>query len=132
MRDLADFYNHCIDNNNKPGFSLDSSKNNSNSNNTNNGFVPYNPTSDDEEYRDWGRHQLGPQQQKQHCTNTKPYEQNPVSETAIPFVSQFSNYMEQLKKEIIMLKADKQSTTREIDGLQLKLDKAEDNLRQTV
>jgi hypothetical protein len=40
--------------------------------------------------------------------------------------------MEQLKKEIIMLKADKQSTTREIDGLQLKLDKAEDSLRQTV
>jgi hypothetical protein len=40
--------------------------------------------------------------------------------------------MEQLKKEIIMLKADKQSTTREIDGLQLKQDKAEDSLRQTV
>jgi hypothetical protein len=130
IKDLVDFYHHCIANN-KNGFSLDS-HDSSNSNSAKKGFVHDNPTGKDEGYWEQKQQDHGPEQQSNGIRNTKPNKQNAIPGSSIPFVSQFSRCIAQMKKEIGMLKADKQATISEIDSLQIKLDKAEDRIRQTV
>ncbi len=51
-------------------------------------------------------------------------------ETGIPFVSQVSNYIAQKKKEYRMLEENKQDLIKEIDTIDKKKDKAEQNLNQ--
>jgi len=63
-------------------------------------------------------------------TPPNPNKQNPPLENGVPFVSQVSHFIDQKKKEYGMLKGDKQGLIKEIDILDLKKDKAVQNLKQ--
>ncbi len=110
IRDLLDFYGHGYSHNNNNRNSLPS---------IDNGYDQDNHIEDGE----YG-------QQQQQWADTKQNKQNPPLENGVPFVSQVSHYIAQKKKEYGMLKGDKQDLIKEIDDLDKKRDKAEQNLKQ--
>lgn len=110
IKDLQDFCSHIHDNNNHC-----------------NSLAQVNEGYDQDSHIEG--EEYGHQQQWPY---TKPNKQNPPAEKGILFISRVSHLIGQTKKEYGMLKGDKQQLIKEIEELDKKRDKAEQNLKQTL